>query len=182
MTTHYNIALTKTNTDLKLTYRDGKFKKLEHLRGTITDEMMKYLGLIIPPKETDLNEWTSVMAGKVVYTNITPQKSQSIYNQFNSVWFSFFRKENNGIDPKFTGADGLALKQIINYLKSINNADETAALANWNLLLDNWGSLSEFHQTQTDLKYINSKLNVIIREIIRKNGGNTSGDNNTVSI
>jgi hypothetical protein len=106
----------------------------------------------------------------------------SLFSQFNSAWFAFFRKENNNIDPKFTGADGASLNQIIIYLKRINNGDEAAALANWDLILSNWDELSEFHQKQVDLKYINSKLNVIIREIIQNTGGNTSGDHGSITL
>ena len=180
MTTHHNIELVKTATHLKLTYRDGKFKKLEHLRGVLNAEMMKHIGSVIPPKESDLNEFIKSMVGKAIYTS--ESKVISLYSQFNAQWFTFFRKENNNLEPKFTGADGQALKQIISYLKKINNGDEVAALSNWKLLLYNWNSLSEFHQKQLDLKYINSKLNVIIREIIQKNGGNTSKSGRSVSI
>jgi hypothetical protein len=181
MTTHHNIHLIKTKTDLKVTYRDGRFLQIKKLRGTLNAEMIKYIGYVIPPEEKDLDAFIKINKDKVIYTSES-KKPVSIFSQFNSAWFAFFRIENNNIDPKFTGADGQALKQIIKYLKSINNGDETAALANWHLLLNSWDSLSEFHQAQTDLKYINSKLNVIIREIIRKNGINSSGDNSSVSI
>lgn len=181
MTTNYNIHLVKTKTDLKLTYRDGKFKKIEHLRGVLDANMTKHLGVVIPPKESDLTAFVLEMNGKVIYTSET-KKPVSIFSKFNSAWFNFFRKENNNIEPKFTGADGKALNQIISHFKSINNGDEDAALANWNLLLENWSELSEFHQKQMDLKYINSKLNVIIREIIRNKGVNSSGTNSSVSL
>jgi hypothetical protein len=181
MTTHHNIQIIKTKTDLKVTYRDGKFRKLEHLRGSLDQTMLNALGKVVPQKESDLDAFVKGWDGKVVYTS-EENKPVTIYSQFNSSWFAFFRKENNNIPPKFTAADGKSLKQIINYLISINNGNETAALENWNLLLNSWNSLSNFHQSQTDLKYINSKLNVIIREIIRNNGVNTSGDNSSVSI
>ena len=181
MTTHYNINLVKTNTDLKLTYRDGKFQNLKHLRGVFDAVMVKYIRDVVPPRESDLEAFILSEKGKVIYTS-EPKKPQSLNSKFSGAWFAFFRKENNNIDPKYTGADGKALNQIITYLKNINNGDEAAAIANWNLLLDNWSELSDFHQAQTDLKYINSKLNVIIREIIKNNGGNTSGTNGSVHL
>lgn len=181
MTTHHNIHLVKSKTDIKVTYRDGKFKKLEHLRGKLDQVMLNVLGRAVPQQEKDLPTFIEGWKGKVVYTT-QEKKIVTIYSQFNSAWFQFFTKENN-IPPKFTAADGKALKQIINYLTSINNGDEAAALGNFNLLLNNWHELSEFHQKQIDLKYINSKLNVIIREIVRNTGtGNATATNGSVSL
>ncbi|MDB0603170.1 hypothetical protein PL373_18965 [Tenacibaculum maritimum] len=182
MTNHYNIEVLETSTHFKATYRDNKFRKLEHLRGKITIPMLKAVGRIIPLVEDSFAAYTIEFKDKVTYTSLSENKVATIFSQFNTAWFRFFRTENNGLEPKFTGADGKALKQIINYLKGINNGNETAALANWDLLLNNWSSLSDFNQGQTDLKYINSRLNVIIREIIRNNGGNVTGTNGSVSI
>lgn len=175
MTTHYNLHIISVETDLKITYKDGVFKKLEHLKGIFDEAMLKAIGKAIPKHEKDMETFQENFKQYFVYKPFDETKIVSIFSQFNSSWFAFFRKQNNNLDPKFTGTDGTALKQIIAYLKSINNGDEDAALASWNLLLDNWNSLSEFHQKQTDLKYINSKLNVIIREIIRNNGTSANG-------
>ena len=68
MTTNYNIHLPKYKTDLKLTYRDGKFKKLEHLRGVFDAKMIKHIGVVIPPKESDLTAFVLELNGKAVYT------------------------------------------------------------------------------------------------------------------
>lgn len=181
MTTHYNIHIIAFKIDLKATYRDGKFRKLEHLRGGLEQKVLNSIGRTIPKNEADFDAFKKEFKGKVVYTT-QEKKIVTIYSQFNSAWFQFFSKENN-IPPKFTAADGKALKQIINYLTSINNGDEAAALGNFNLLLNNWHELSEFHQKQIDLKYINSKLNVIIREIVRNTGtGNATATNGSVSL
>lgn len=180
MTTHYNIQLLKTKTNLKLTYRNGKFINLKHVRGLFDAKIIKHIGLVIPPKQSDLNAFIQTMEDRAIYTEEL-KSPKSMHVKFKDVWYAFFRKENS-IDPKFTGADGKALNQIISYLKDINNGDEDAALANWQLLLDNWGELSAFHQKQVDLKYINSKLNVIIREIVKNKGGNTTGTNGSVSL
>ena len=181
MNTHINIHLVKSKTDLRVTYRDGRFLQIKKLRGTLDATMTKYIGYVIPPQESDLKAFITANLDKVVYTT-EAVKSKTLLTQFTDVWFVFFRKENNGISPKHVGVETNALKAIITHFKRINNGDEAAALANWNLLLENWSELSEFHQKQMDLKYINSKLNVIIREIIKNNGDNTSGTNGSVSL
>ncbi len=181
MTNHYNIQLVKTNTDLKLTYRNGKFQNLKHLRGVLDAVMVKYLGFIIPPKESDLQAFILAEEGKVIYT-LEVKNPKTLLTKFKDCWTVFYRKENNNISPKHEGAETNALKSIIIYLIRINNGDEGAALANWNLLLSKWSELSEFHQKQMDLKYINSKMNVIIREIIKNNGSSVSNAGGSVSI
>lgn len=159
MTNHYIIHLTKTKTDLKVTYRDNKFRKLEHLRGKFDQTMLDAIGKVIPVNETNFNQFIATYKGKVTYT---PQQTnpKTIYNQFLNEWFTFYKKFV-GLTPKFTGADGKALKQIIAYLKEIGGAEQEA-LVLWQLILSKWDTLDKFHQKQTDLKYINSKLNTIL--------------------
>ena len=152
MTTQYTIAITKTNTYFKVTYRDAKFRRLEHLRGKFDQEMMNALGKVIPQQEKDLPNFLKNFYNRVSYTALPTNKAVSIYSEFNSAWFKFFRKQNNGIDPKFTGADGMAMKQIINYLKDINGGDEAAALSNWFLILDNWKLLIRFSSSTDRFK------------------------------
>lgn len=172
MTTHYNIHIVKTKTDLKLTYRSGKFKKLEHLRGTLSDGYVKAIGNLIPPKESDLKSFIKGFEGKIIYTALSATKVVSLFSQFNSEWFAFYSKENQGRKPKYSGADGVALKQIIKYLVEENQGDETAAIASWKFILENWKHLSDFYKKQQDLKIINSKLNVIITELANKHTSN----------
>lgn len=179
MTRHYTVEITETTAKLKLTYRNGKFKRLEHLSGQINNQTIKEIGRIIPPKETDLEAFKQSFEGKITYT--AEVKEKSLYTHFLETWYQFYERAT-GVAPKFTGADGKALKQIIAYLKQINGGNEPIALQNWQLILSKWETLKEFHQDNTDLKYINSRLNVIIREIIKNNGSDTSGANSNVSI
>ena len=175
MTNHYNIEILKTGTHLKLTYRDKKFKKLEHLRGVLNNKMIHEIGRIIPPGEDDLTSFTLNYEGKVLYTDITPIKS--LYSQYVSEWNTFYEAFTQ-LPPKFTGADGNALKAIISYLKKIST-DEAEALATWKLILEKWDSLNDFHKANTDLKYISSKLNIIIHAIKHQNNTyTTSADGN----
>ena len=171
MTTHHIIKLVKTNTDLKVTYRDGKFRKLEHLRGVLDQTMLDALGKIVPREESELTAFKTTFASKVVYTS-EAMKPVSVYSQFFNEWTSFFMKENKGRKPKFTGADGTSLKQIIAYLIDENDKDEAAALSVWTFILENWKHLPDFFKNNQDLKIINSKLNVIIRELQNKHTSN----------
>jgi len=165
MTTHHTIELTATSTFIRVTYRAGKFKKLEHLRGTLNQEMLNHIGRIIPIQENELANFIKLYKDKVRYTQEIKQKS--IYQLFNQEWFDFYIKLTR-FAPKFTGADGRALKQIIAYLKSISTSEQEA-LTIWQQLLANWHTLSQFHQKNTDLKYINSQLNKLLQNVKANN-------------
>ena len=109
MTNHYNIHIISSKTDLKVTYRNNKFRKLEHLRGTLNQTMLNSLGKVIPVLETDFEQFMLTYKGRVTYT---PEKTKpkTIYSQFLSEWYAFYKKFV-GMTPKFTGADGNALNK-----------------------------------------------------------------------
>ncbi len=178
MTNHYTIKILKTSTVLKLTYRDKKFKRLEHLRGELNKNMIKEIGRIIPGHEDDLTSFKIEHNGTVTYTDIT--KVKSLYTQFLDEWDTFYTNFTQ-LTPKFTGADGNALKSIISYLKQIST-DELEALATWKLILEKWHTLNDFHQANTDLKYINSKLNSIIHAIKHQNNTHTTSADGSVQL
>ena len=90
----------------------------------------------------------------------------SLYGKFLDEWFAFY-KHLYGFPPKFTGADGKALKEIISYLQQVSN--DVEALSTWQYLLGNWQKMDAFHQKNTDLKYINSQLNKILQNAKRGN-------------
>lgn len=169
MTTHYTIQLTNYKIDFKATYRDGKFRKLEHLRGRMNQSLMDSLGKVIPQLESELETFIKKFAGRVSYTKEAGGQ-KTAFTKFKDAWFAFYQKEHNR-KPKFTGADGKALNQTIKYLVDEHN-DEAAALTVWSFILENWHHLSEFYRKQQDLKIINSKLNVIITELSNKHTSN----------
>lgn len=179
MTHHYIIEIIKPELFLKATYRNKKFRKLEHLRGELDRSLMNSIGRAIPINEDELPSFNREFENRVNYQIEVPQQ-QSLYSQFLQEWFKFY-EDLTDLKPKFTGADGNALKQIINYLKK-QSTNDGEALATWQLILDSWGELNEFHQQNTDLKYINSKLNVIIREIKQKKSTNLSGTNRNIEL
>lgn len=176
MTHNYNIEVLQTKTHFKATYRDGKFRKLEHLRGKVDRPFMLAIGRILPLYTDDIPEFNKTHEGKVNYTIITQEKS--LHTQFMSEWTLFYENYAN-IPPKITGADGKALKGIVGYLTKVSKT-EAEALDSWRMILDRWSGLSKFHQENTDLKYINSKLNLIINAI--KRSTNNSQDNFTKSM
>lgn len=179
MTNHYNIEIKQTNAILKVTYRNKKFRRVELIKGKLSDKTLVEIGRIIPPREDEFKRYIVHFEKDINYSVINKEKS--LYSKFNNAWFQFYEKAV-GFSPKFTGADGKALKQIITYLKKINAGNERVALENWQLILNSWQTLKEFHQDNTDLKYINSRLNVIIREIVKNNGSDTTGADSSVSI
>lgn len=178
MTNHYNIEVIQTGTHFKATYRDKKFRKLEHLRGVLTKEMMREIGRIIPRNEDDISEFTQQHYLKVTYHRIATEKS--LYTLFMEAWYRFY-EDYTQLPPKFTGADGNALKAIITYLKQIGGSDGEALEA-WKLILNKWGSLNDFHKANTDLKYINSKLNVIIKAIKHQNQTYAKGTGGSIQL
>jgi hypothetical protein len=179
MTHHYTIEIIETKTVLKITYRDSKFKKLEHVRGKLSSNMMEQIGRILPNKETDIPSFNVQHEGKVNYEIVSQE--QSLFSKFTSEWFQHNNRKN-GFDPKFTGADAGALKQVITYLTKVNEGNESLALDLWIVILDKQPLLTQFFQDNFDLKLINSKLNVIIRQIKQQTDANATSAGGTAAL
>ncbi|MBK5213607.1 MAG: hypothetical protein JJE55_08115 [Flavobacteriaceae bacterium] len=163
-TTQYHIISHKTDVTLKLSYRGGSFFRIERVKGKITELHIKHLGKLIPLNESDLQAHYASFPD-VTLKPLVKEKSQ--FSKFNDAWFLFYQNYA-GIPPKFTGTDANHLKQIIAYLTQIEGS-ESGALDLWFVLLHNWKNLGEFHQKNTDLKYINSSLNKILNELKTRN-------------
>ena len=162
----YTVTLHRTHTLLKLTYKKGELCKIEIKRGGLNSQQYQQLGAILPPQEEDIERYQEQWRGSVSYGKDVPDPV-SLYGKFLDEWFAFY-KHLYGFPPKFTGADGKALKQIISYLQQVS-ANDTEALATWQYLLSNWQKMDAFHQKNTDLKYINSQLNKILQNAKRGN-------------
>lgn len=165
----YTVTIHRTHTLLKLTYKKGELCKIEIKRGGLNSQQYQQLGAILPPQEEDIQRYQEQWNGSVSYREDEPEPL-SLYGKFLDEWFGFYNRLY-GFPPKFTGADGKALKQIISYLQQVS-ADDTEALSTWQYLLGNWQKMDEFHQRNTDLKYINSQLNKILQNAKRR--GNCS--------
>ncbi len=162
MTRHYTVEITETTAKLKLTYRNGKFKRLEHLSGKINDSTIKEIGRIIPPKENDLEAFKQSFEGKINYT--AEVKEKTLLTEFKDEWAAFHLQFRN-FPAKINGAEINALKQIEKYLVEVSDNNKELALDSWKFILNNWKSLDAFHQKNTTLLYVNSKLTIIIANL-----------------
>ena len=168
--TTYTATIHRTHSLLKLTYKKGELCKIEIKSGGLNSQQYQQLGAILPPQEEDIERYQKQCNGSVSYTK-DEQQTASLYTQFLDEWFAFY-KRLYGFPPKFTGADGKALKQIISYLQRVSN--DVEALSTWQYLLGNWQKMDAFHQKNTDLKYINSQLNKILQNAKRGNSSTTT--------
>jgi hypothetical protein len=163
--TSYTVIIHRTHSLLKLTYKKGELCKIEIKSIGLNSQQYQQLGTILPPQEEDIERYQEKWNGSVSYTK-DEQQTASLYTQFLEEWFGFYNRLY-GFPPKFTGADGKALKQIISYLQQVSN--DVEALSTWQYLLGNWQKMDAFHQKNTDLKYINSQLNKILQNAKRGN-------------
>ena len=166
----YTVTIHRTHTLLKFTYKKGELCKIEIKSGGLNSQQYQQLGAILPPREEDIERYQEQWNGSVSYREDVPEPL-SLYGKFLDEWFAFY-KHLYGFPPKFTGADGKALKQIISYLQQVSN--DVEALSTWQYLLSNWQKMDAFHQKNTDLKYINSQLNKILQNAKRGNSSATT--------
>lgn len=145
-------------------YSNEKLKKISLKKGKITAEQWAKIGMILPPTTHDIEDFKQRFK-QIEFGLKSDEKPPQNYPKFLTSWFDFYQKRF-GFSPKFSPIDGKHLKEIIAYLEGVNE-DEKQALATWEALLENWHNLDEFHQKNTDLKYINSQLNKILQNAKR---------------
>ena len=97
MTNNYKIHIITTNATLKLSYRNGKFFKLEKLTGKFTDVQVTKIGFVIPPTEDKIQEYKAHWKNKVTYTLI--DKKKSLFHEFNPTC-SFYPLKITKYPPK----------------------------------------------------------------------------------
>lgn len=178
MRTHYLIHSPTTGRTLKVSYDNGKFLRLEKMKGKpMGQKELMSIGLFVPAKESEINNYKETYP-KIEYTKIETKQSQ--YQQYVSTWFAFYQNYRE-MPPRFNKADGLHINQIKKYLTRLSDQDQEG-LELFKLILDNWHKLDQFHQDNTDLKYINSRLNPILNAIKKAGQTGTAGTDNSVSI
>lgn len=157
-------------------YRAGKLRKIEVRKGAFSEQSYGHLQQWVPLEEKHIEvkqkQWKALS-----YQLVTQDKTGE-FKEYTDAWFDFYIS-NNGVEPKFDGADGKALKQIKAYLEKVST-DGAEAAATWRALLHNWHHLDEFYRKNLDLKFVNSQLNKIItqlKDVTRKaTEGHSSSD------
>lgn len=122
-----------------------------------------------PPKEEPPTPPTNPDEGK-------------LYSKMVEIYFDWFVKLS-GVKPKFGVAEGLAMKQIINYFKTIykdNHSEGETEFEEVTKMLQYifkyWHLIDPFLQKQTKVTQINSNIQNIINDI--KNGHKRKSSNN----
>lgn len=154
-----------TKAVIRLHYVAKRFKKLEIVKGKLSDRELEQVGRLIPPTLEDMEQYKKRFEHSVLYQ--PEEKKASIYKQFTDTWFRFY-EDYAGFKPRFNATEGKALKGIIKYLTDICK-DEDEACQTWEVVLNEWNKLDEFHQKNTDLKYINGNINRILDNVKRLN-------------
>ncbi len=169
MTNHYTLSITSKGADasFKISYRSGRFHKMEAKRQKMSIEQREKLFTLIPQHEAELNQMGNI--GGVSFEKV--EKLNSSYSLFNMAYFEFYERLNS-IKPRFNAAEGKALKSIIKHLTELST-NEQEALATWEAMLNNWHKLEDFYSKQMELRQINSNINIILRQL--KNGTGKSG-------
>ena len=119
--------------------------------------------------ETVLNTGVSTSKRKSTVKTDKNAVKNELYQQFITAYSNFIK--NRGLPVSISSADGTAVKSIITYLQGIETVKNGGKnpLDLWQFILDNWGKLSNWLQTQIQLRQINSQLPNII-EHLRTNG------------
>tara|TARA_R110000823_G_scaffold309594_1_gene433939 strand:+ start:8193 stop:8732 length:540 start_codon:yes stop_codon:yes gene_type:complete len=176
--THYTVHSPTTGRTLKISYKNGKFFRLEILSGKkFAPGQTWNLGTVIPATEDEMESYREKYP-TITYTKV--EKQASTYQQYVGAWHGFYEKFM-GYPPKFTGMDGKALNQIKTYLTKVGG-NEVEGLELFEILLLNWHKLDKFHQENTDLKYINSRLNPLLNAVKKANQAGTGGADNSVRL
>ena len=166
-TVSYILAITSkgSNARFVVSYRGGKFYKLEAKNGKLK-EQKQWNGLmsIIPKKEADIQNINKQYNKRgIEYTLMVKEAPKTLYAKFMNTYFHFHETQAE-VKPRINVVEGKALKCIISYLQSICG-DDLEALGTWEVILSNWHKLEIFYAKQMELRQINSNIGIIIRQI-----------------
>lgn len=147
-----------------VTYKLGKFLKLEHKRGKISKKQFDALMQIVPPTLEELEEYQKKYH-RVIYEKIFPD-TKSLFKTLLDIYHTWYHQQT-GITPRINATSGMQLTQIIAYLKT-QTTDEQEIQLVFSQILERWPTLPDFYQNQREIRQINSNLNILLNHI--KNG------------
>jgi hypothetical protein len=159
-----------------VTYKNGVFSVLKYMRGKLNQQQYQKLMYVIPTLEKVIPLLMIEYEGRIEYKLISSGE-KSLFRlmlDYYSTWYL----QTQGIPPKIDGVSGSHLKKIITYLTQLSTSDNEVITV-WNQIFDNWNELDEFYQSQTELRQINSNLNIILTTI--KNGKSNNQAQRTAS-
>ncbi len=166
----YTLTVTSkgSNASFIVSYRGGKFHKLERKTGKLAiQKQWNYLMRIIPEKEIEIQKINQQYTKRgVKYSLFVKEQTKTLYSQFMDAYFHFYETQVE-IKPRINSVEGKAMKSIISHLQNICT-DNVESFRTWQVLLSNWHKLETFYAKQIELRQINSNINSIIRQI--KNG------------
>lgn len=143
---------------INVAYQKGKLMSIGIIIFKNSVRMRELLNYIPLEKPEGLYE---LMQGNFVMKKIEKEVKDSEYNDYVEEWFAFY-KQRVGVNPKFDGVQGKALKTIIQYLKSETGEN---AMVTFQYMLNNWNKLDAFTQSKTNLMYINSHISEILTQL-----------------
>ena len=109
-------------------------------------------------KKTATDQKETAKNQKRPTTDPAHKTCMEIYNEFYKQF---------GRPLRITPADAKGLKEIIFYIRQMPNVKDGKSKVEdaWKFILDNWVKLDKWHQTQTELRQINSRITNIIQQL-----------------
>lgn len=153
----------------------GRLLRVE-VPAAATAKNWEVIGHVVPIFLADLDAYKARWTALNYQMKATAsEKKKTFLQELNAVWFACYFAQF-GFSPKYTGADGKALKQIGAYLSN-ETGSEDKAVELFRYIFERWHELDTFTQGQYNLLQINSRLNLILQQLKTKQQGDGKGYN-----
>lgn len=156
------IQVPGSKASFELTYVEGYFKSLKVLSGKLTQAKHESLLKLAPQFEKVILLLEREYGEKGITWTKVSSKSDSLFSMLLRAYCVWYEGKFQ-IKAKLSGVETNALKSIINHLVDVFPS-ENEAYDVFCTILSGWESLPAFYQKQTELRQINSYLNVLLRE------------------
>lgn len=93
------------------------------------------------------------------------KQNDSTYKNCMKLWYDFF-VDKNGFEPRINDVTGKKLKLLIDYFKTKHPTHSPESC--FSAMFNNWHLLPEIYKKQTEMRQIESNINVILIEIKAK--------------